>query len=492
MRRTVSWITAAAIMLIAVLASLSGCSSPQTDKQPSVTGADDSVAKVGKTVITCTYNNADGVSAPPDKEVNEYLKSLGCDFSVDFVPIDYIGNGLKRLIDEGTPPDIVYTVCLEFEDMETTVYTKLYYDDIYLRLDDFLFDTEVGKKLYEAFPEKHWNELKAGGGIYAVDGSLSTLTTNFGYIYDKALVEKYSYDISLSPLEQLDKLSKIANDRNTPPFLLGNDFFSVAGYTDSRRLAKGVVFDEKSCQAISVLEDEEFLSSIEVAYTLAQQGLADSESRSDYFAMRFFSPVNMQNGAPFEYQGRTVLPQMKNSPKLQGPVNVIGIYRDSANPDKAFEFLSLCMTDPYLNNLLTYGVEGDGCKIDSDGYVTKRWDGEGSTVSQFVNRYIAHPNFVERFMDISREQYADTMEAAEQRPYAAGFVVNVDSVYAESQAVELVLKKMSGEIVAPEKDVDFNDFVDKYRKKLSEAGLQAIIDEVNRQYAAFAESDTDS
>lgn len=474
MRKTISLITVMAVILTIV--SLSGCSQPKSD-EPSVTSTADEAAGSDKTVISCTYNSADGVSAPPEKEVNEYLESMGCDFTVSFVPIDYIGNGLKRLVEKGTPPDIVYTVCLEFEDMETTVYSKLYYDDMYLCLNDYLFNTESGKKLYEAFPEKHWNELKAGGGIYAVDGSLSTLTTNFGYVYDKALVEKYGYDISLSPLEQLDKLSEIAKGENTVPFLLGDDFFSVAGYTDSRRLAKGVVFDEKTCKAISVLEDEEFLSSIEVAYTLAQQGLANSENRSNYFAMRFFSPVNMQNGVPFEYQSRTVLPQMKNSPKLQSPVNVIGIYKDSANPDKAFEFLSLCITDPYLNNLLTYGVEGGSCKIDSDGYVTKRWDGESSTVSQFINRYIAHPNSIERFMKISSEQYVDTMEAAEQRPAAAECVVNVDSVYAESQAVELVLKEMSAEIVAPEKDVDFNAFVGSYRKKLSEVGLQAIIDE---------------
>ena len=92
-------------------------------------------------------------------------------------------------------------------------------------------------------------------------------------------------------------------------------------------------------------------------------------------------------------------------------------------------------------------------------------------------------------MKISSEQYDDTMEAAEQRPAAAEFVVNVDSVYAESQAVELVLKEMSAEIVAPEKDVDFNAFVGSYRKKLSEVGLQAIIDEVNSQYDAFEWTD---
>lgn len=402
MRKTILLMTILAIIL--TLISLSGCSSSKPDEQPSVNpAADPANTQSDKAVIKCTYNVANPKDTTPEKEINEYLDSLGCDFTVRFIPIDYIGNGLERLIDEGNPPDIVYTVCLEFEDQDMTVYNKLYYDDMYLCLDDYLFNTEVGKKLYEAFPEKHWNELKINNSIYAVDGSLSTLTTNFGYIYDNGLVEKYGYDITQLPLKQLDKLKEIAEGESIVPFWIGNDFASMAGYTDSRRLARGVVFDEDSCRAISVLEDKEFLSNMETAYILAQKGLADSENRSDYFAMRFFSSANMQNGVPFENQNKTMLPQMKNSPKMQSPVNVIGIYKYSESPDKAFEFLSLCMTDTYLNNLLTYGVDGDSCKLDSNGYVTKRWDSGSSAICQFINRYIAYPNSMERFMEVSRE-----------------------------------------------------------------------------------------
>ena len=465
--------------IIFLISSLSGCSSTQRDEQPSDIQSD-------KIVISCTYNCSGKETVPPEKEVNEYLKSLGCDFEVGFVPIEYVGNGIERLIEAQTPSDIIYTVCLEFEDQDMSVYNKLFYDDIYLCLDDYLYNTEAGQKLYEAFPEKHWRELKIDGGIYGIDGSFSTLTTNFGYLYDKAITEKYDYDISLSPLEQLDKLKQIADSERIVPFLLGNDFFLASGYTDSRRLAKGVVFDENSHSAISLLDDREFLKKIEIAYTLSQQGLADDNDRATHFATRFFSPVNMQNGEAFEYQHKTVLPQMENSPKMQSPVNIIGIYKNSAKPDKAFEFLSLCMTDPYLNNLLTYGVEGDSCKLNENGYATERWSGESTTICQFINRYIAHPNSMERFMEISTEQYIETMETAEERSAAAGFAVNIDSVYSESEAVDAVLKEMSAEIISPDRELDFSDFIEKYNKKLDKAGLKIIIEEVNRQFEAFA------
>ena len=484
MRKYISLINI--VVIIFMLISLSGCSSPEADGQQPITTTDGMGTQSEKTVISCTYNTEGESWIPPEKEVNEYLDSIGCDFAISFVPIGYIGGGIERLIEEGTPPDIVYTVCLEFEDQDMTVYNKLFYDNMYLCLDDYLYNTELGKKLYEAFPEKHWNELKINGGIYAIDGSLSSLTTNFGYLYDKKMVEKYGYDISLSPLKQLDRLNEIAKGENIVPFLLGNDFFLASGYTDSRRLAKGVVFDENLGRAISLLEDEEFLSNIETAYTLAQQGLADNDDRASHFAMRFFSSVNMQNGEPFEYQGKTVLPQMKNTPKMQSPISAIGIYKYSTSPDKAFEFLSLCMTDSVLNNLLTYGVEGSTCKVDPNGYVTKRWSGESSTICQFINRSIALPNTLERLIKVSREQYDNTMEKAEERPVAAGFAVNIDSVYNESQAVDIVLKEMSSEIFAIDKGLSFDDYLEKYKKKLNEAGLQTIVDEVNRQYEAFA------
>lgn len=77
------------------------------------------------------------------------------------------------------------------------------------------------------------------------------------------------------------------------------------------------------------------------------------------------------------------------------------------------------------------------------------------------------------------------MDEATERSAAEGFAVNVDSVYNESAAVDAVLKEMSTEIIAPPKDMSFNDFVENCKVKLDEAGLQTIIDEVNRQYEAF-------
>lgn len=484
MKRYISIITAAVILITFI--SFTGCSPPENSEPQSADEAGSDISS-GKTVIFCTYNAEGEKAAPPEAEVNEYLESLGCDFEIGFLPIGYIGNGIEKLIEEGTQPDILYSVCLDFEDRDMTVYNKLFYDGMYLCLDGYLYNTEAGKKLYEAFPEKHWNELKIDGSIYGIDGSFSTLSANFGYLYDKALTEKYGYDITQSPLEQTDKLREISDGEGIVPFLLLDNFFLASGYTDSRRLASGVVFDEESGRAISLLEDKEFSENVRIAYTLSQQGLADGDDRASHFATGFFSPVNMKNGEPFEYQRRTVLPQMKNSPKTQSPVSAVGIYKNSREPDKAFELLSLIMTDPYLNNLITYGAEGKSCRIDENGYVTERWSREGTTVCQFINRYIALPNSMERFMEISAEQYAETMEAAEERPAAAGFAVDTDPIYGECSAVDKLLREMSSEIISPEAGLSFEGFVEKYSSKLDEAGLGTAIDEVNRQYEAFKE-----
>lgn len=43
-----------------------------------------------------------------------------------------------------------------------------------------------------------------------------------------------------------------------------------------------------------------------------------------------------------------------------------GICSASANKDKAFELLALTQTDGYLNNLMTFGIEGEDYLLDGD------------------------------------------------------------------------------------------------------------------------------
>lgn len=438
-----------------------------------------------KTVIVCNYNGVLQNKTPPEKEINEYLVELGCDFVICFVSTNYDENAIKNRIAEGKQIDIIYSAPLGSSDADVYSYYKLYYDNLYVCLDEYLFGTEEGIKLYRAFPQKHWEELKISGKIYGVNGSLTSVTTNFGYLYREDLTKKYDYDIAKSPLQQMDLLKDISLAEGIVPFWVGDDLFKMVGYTDSRRLAWGVVFNEAENCAISILEDAEYIENLRIVYTLVQNGLADCENRSDYFAIRYFSFTNIENGVPINYLGDEMLPQMKNTPKMQCPVCVNGIYIGSDNKDEAFEFLSLCMTDSFLNNLLVYGVENVDYSVDTLGYVNDRWDPIGGSISQFINRYIALPNSIEGSIKTSVEQYTTTMDSAILRGNSAGFALDVNTVCNESRAVFSVLKDMSKAVMNASSDVSFEDFIAEYKVKLSEAGINKIIFEANMQYESY-------
>ncbi len=97
-------------------------------------------------------------------------------------------------------------------------YYRDYFDGLYLCLNDYLNGTDEGKALYSLFPEKVWESLKINGGVYGIDNWLRSLSLNYGYYYNEELVDKYSYDITVTPTQQLDKLKEIAENEGITPF----------------------------------------------------------------------------------------------------------------------------------------------------------------------------------------------------------------------------------------------------------------------------------
>ena len=442
-----------------------------------------------KTILIWTYEQS--IYQPPRaNEVNEYLDSIGCDYAVCFLPIEnYIRGsgysvGVRERISNGEQVDIIFSDIDYVWEHGVFSYYRDYFDGLYICLDDYLFNTELGQQLYYAFPEKHWDTLKINDSIYAIDGSLRSISLNYGYLYNQELVEKYDYDIATPPSQQIDKLLQISKSERIVPFYLYNNLATTAEYTNSKWLAHGVVFDEPQKCAISILEDSEYLNNIREVYTLLQNDLASSDYRNNFFAVREYSYVNLENGLPIEctYAGKmlSLLPQMKNEPVMQCPNFVTGISVSSEHPDEAFQLLCLCFTDAYLSDLLTYGAEGRDYNI-VDGYADHSRN--AISIPAYVNRLLSTPNSFENGTKTSREQYKETLKSATVRN-DQGFAFDASDFDAENCAVYFVLEDMSHDAFS-KPDLSFDEFVEKYKLLLAEAGIQNVIDEANRQYELF-------
>lgn len=444
-----------------------------------------------KTVLCWTYEQT-MYPTPHTEEVNKYLDNLGSDFAVCFVPIEnYVrgsgySTGLRERIAEGKPVDIIFSEMNYIWESGVFSYYRDCFDNLYLCLDDYLYNTDEGKELYSLFPEKIWDSLKIDGTIYGVDGSFRSISLNYGYLYNEELASKYSYDIDIAPSQQIEKLKEIAEKERITPFLIYRDsIMGIPECTDSKWLMQGIVFDEESKQAICVLDDKEYIKNLREIYTLLQNDLASDTYRTDYFASREVSFVSLENSKAIQLTEHdiSVLPTMKNSPKMQTPYMVNAICSQSQHPDEAFKLLSLVMTDRTLNNLLSYGIEGEDYNLTEDGFVD---DSYSPLISEmFLSRPISTPNSFQQNKKITSEQYLSTVEAAVKRE-SLGFAFNAKGFESENKAISEVLMKMSNEAFDYH-NILFEEFVEKYRHELKNAGIQSAIDEANRQYELYKE-----
>ena len=145
------------------------------------------------------------------------------------------------------------------------------------------------------------------------------------------------------------------------------------------------------------------------------------------------------------------------------------IFVTSKYKNEAFDFLMKVYTDPYITNLLSYGIENK-TYVMIEGKVV--WP---EVFPGYGNDYISYPRGYE---------YADKKERYwklyDELPYAFyDFVFDPtdvkDELLATLQVMDRVAYILTGSVE------DFDAFIADIRKQLDKRGLQKLIDEVNRQ-----------
>ena len=161
---------------------------------------------------------------------------------------------------------------------------------------------------------------------------------------------------------------------------------------------------------------------------------------------------------------------------LKGLWYCSGVTPISQTPDKAFDLLATVFTDPYLNNLLTYGIEGEDYNI-VDGRADNTYNIWGEPA--FANSLICLPS-TSQPKDLP-ERLRNGIENAEPDD-ALAFRIDKRGFHDKLLEIANYVSDFSDEVTGD----NFDETVQKYREKLFDAGLQEIIDDVNRQYAEWS------
>lgn len=426
-------------------------------------------------------------------EVNEYLDSLGLDFAVCFIPLDdhtqYYPDVLNSLIEEGTQIDLLcpsYRWSTEAEQNDYQRDAKL---GLLEPLNWYFENTESGKDYYESMPEAYFDTFRINGEIYGVYGGSNTnLTGPYGYSVDKDLAEKYGWDINKPILEQLSVIQEAVESEPSIDGAYLWNYGMPNYYPQGFDYWYGVYWDDENGKFRSITDSPEYHEWLDILYELNSNNLIvykDGTENSSCFLLIGEQPFYGENGGVYtiDYNGYPSerMSVFSGETEITNSSSAIGISSRSDNKEEAFALLMLTQTDPYLNNLLVFGIEGedygfvDGCAEGSENVVMN--------FNRFGNLAVCHP--FGNYPKAINQKYFDLFETSERTAYL-GFDFDVSPVAKEFLSIKSIMTDydyLNKSYESADQSLANLDI------KLSEAGIDAVIGEINRQYYEWKEND---
>lgn len=392
------------VALLVLLTTITGCSkkADTTEETGSnTTAAAESTEPAASTandeVVTLKWITVgNGMPSNYDawqKHINEYLaEKIGVNIDVEVVPWGNWDSRRDIIVNSGEYFDILFT--------DGSRYASAAKLGVFYDLTDVV--KTATPDLYNLIPADYWKASSINGKNYAVPTYKDSSATQY-FVWDKAMVDKYSVDYQkLTTLTSLsDKLKEIKDGEGTAPFLLDKNGVNLV-YADYDLMGLGlpivgVKYNDESRKVVSVYEQEDILSQLDVLHEWYNEGIINADApsldaRPDYrifgFAQGWSSAAettwgpNMGVEAVAAQTGDTIV----TNDTVSGSLNAI--YAASKYPEKCLAFLQLINTDSYVRDAFYYGLEGENYKYTDDKKIEKLnndWTMAGYTQGTFFN-----------------------------------------------------------------------------------------------------------
>lgn len=441
-------------------------------------------------------------TAAVESKINEYLKDkINVTVKLNRLPSSQYSKKMTAMIAAGEYYDIAFTADWMLS------YATTASNGAFFALDEYI-DTYM-PKTKELVGEDIFNNTRVNGKIYGVP-NMKEMATQIGFCYRKDIADKYNLDMSqVKTLEDMEEILKFIQskepDMEYPIDWVSNDrkpnslerFVTVAASCGFEWI------DKENDEYSDTITHTAFSKGVEESYYTARRFYEEGLVKKDVLTAQDFDQ-RLKSGKVFAYleplkpgKAQEVsrnmsfpLEQIAITPARMditaGTGSMSSISATSKNPIRVMRFLELVNTDPYLNNLIVYGIEGKHYTKLDDQYIRVNEDG-GYTLSDspwmmgnvFLN-YLTEgedPNKVENLK-------AFNDEAKKHRFY--GFVFDPAPVQQQIAAVTAVDKEYGPQVSCGALPVE--PTLTEYREKLKQAGVQDVIDEMQRQYDAFRAS----
>ncbi len=493
------------LLLSAVLAmQVAGCSGTQTAKKgedPNTVPED--TYEIQWYMQGVAQNDIDSVEA----KINEYLKDkINATVNIVILESGQYEQKMSNMIAASEYFDIAFAASYRLDYMVNAGLGA------FVALDDYL-DTYL-KDIAAELPESMINSARVNGQLYALP-TYKEAATSYGWIYRKDIADKYNIDMTqYKTLEDFKPVAQMLKEKEASiqyPIDWDKSMdFTLEMYRSLRDKPYVVPFNKMGY--LEVPGNPEDGTEVEMHYDTDQTFMKKAvDARRDYYVSglvkkdvatatdllaRFNSgktfayigslkpgkAAEMQSSIPFEIAQAEITEPKQSVLPGQGSMQVISA--TSKNPERCARFLNLLNTDPYLKNLVIYGIEGKHHNI-VDGKVELIPD-SGYDLSNaswaignvFIDKLKTNdaPDKLEKlkeFTDNSTKYLADT------------FVFDATAVDFKIAEVQNAMKEFGAIGALGSVDVDFDAEVAARKEALEKAGIDEIKTEMQKQYDEF-------
>lgn len=507
-------------MLLVVILSigmLSGCgkntngNSGTTDNGAGTT--DNGTVDTSKEVNLVLYLwGGEGVA---NKEIlgklNEKLKaSINTTIEVKYIDWGDIATKYPLLWSSGEQFDMAYVSATANVPYATLVKQDALYDitDMVQKYAPTL-NTELADK---------WDSMKVDGKIYGVPNSYSEYTS-YGFVTRKDLMDKYSVS-SIGSIADMEKYMDAAVADGWTPLNgssnLANDLYrmfvgTTGGWLNAPGLPTSQLYLATDKADTSKIFHPAFTDEFEAFAVKMNEWAKKGYWSTDILSASQDDKDNFYNGLSAAYISHqpdwtgnygnqlTKLPGVDTEfycfPEANGKIvkasgvgNGTGISKNSKYPERALMVIEKLMTDKECYDLFQYGIEGkqyvleDG-KIKQPENFDATVNGGGFAAWAFRTDKLNIPAATE---DPRRYTLNEAWASVSIDDPFVGFTFDSTPVSSELSAIANVDAQLGIQILLGKTSKDPKEAVAEYRKQLEAAGINNVIDEVNKQWTAFS------
>lgn len=436
-------------------------------------------------------------------EINKYIEpKIGATLKINAIDWGQWDNKLNLMISSGEKSDIIFTAAWQN-------YTVNVAKGAFLPLNDLL--DKVGPDIIKNLDPAFLEGSKVDGKNYGVPTNKELAATR-GVLVRKDLLEKYNLDITnvktWADLEPLLKTIK-ENEPSVTPFYMSNS--TGNGLLDNLdwdylgdASVPGVIRKIGSDTTVmNEVETPEFKEAAALARKWYEAGYINSDSATSTVFPKdqakagkvFMWTDGMKPGKDKEEESYVGFPltqiELTQPTITTGDASgaMLALSRTSENPEKAMAVINLLHSDPYVNNLLNFGIEGEHYvkKEGSENIISlpEGTDPNNRTYNpgaqwQLGNQFL---NYLWDNEDPEKWAKFKDFNARGVKSPALGFTFNSQSVKNEIAAVNNVNKQFKPALTSGAVNPD--EMIPKYAEKLKAAGIDKIIAEKQKQLDAF-------